>query len=165
VPIGGESEIAGGYTVTWNSVALGIFQGEQDVPSIIRVPKSRPVNSTDRYGQSKIDSVHLGHDFMFEGVLMEYPKALPLLQMIETVWGRLGTIGALKFSAAQPLVLTAIAGTTASTAPATVTASKAVWSDDHPTRLFYGPQLRVVPVRLDLLPYLAGGVPACLTET
>ena len=165
MPVGSEELVVGSYVVTFDGASVGIFQGDPgSLPAITRTPHSRPITPTDRYGGSKIDSIRLGYDYMFEGVLMEYPKGLPILQAMEN-WGLLGLIGGLKYLAAKALVLTAVAGTTAATAPASITASKAVPADNHPVRLIYGPELRVVPVRLDLLPYLNVATPVCLTQT
>src|SRR5687767_5181540 len=104
--IGGEQLIVGPYTATWNSVALGLIQGEGGLPTLTSIGKSKPVNSSNRWGNTKIDSVHLGREVMMDMILLEYLKGVAALWPFGT-WGSLGTIGVLKYALAQPLVLTA----------------------------------------------------------
>jgi len=157
MPVGGESLIVGGYTITFDSLALGIFQGEEGYPAVRQRPKSKPIANTDRYAKTKIDSITHGVDYVFKGILEEYTKALAagVLWPFAT-FGKQGQVGLLKFLSAKVLILTAIAGTTAAASPATLTANKAVYADDHEPELIYAPDLRVVPIMLDLLPYDTG---------
>lgn len=157
MPFGSEALVAGPYTCTWNGTSLGIFQGDNDVPTIVHQHRAVPIDKTDKYGALKIDSLHHGMSFMFQGVLMEYAKALAVIYPFGTFGGNVGVIGKLKFSMCQALVLTAVAGTTAATAPATLTAGKTIAADDMVTQLMYGPQLRVVPIKLEMYPYDVGG--------
>lgn len=157
MPVGGEQLIAGPYTCTWNGAPVGIFRGEEDVPTFVQQSRAQPVESTDRWGRTRIDSVHLGAAYFFQGVLMEYPKALPILWPFGVFGSVLGTIGVLKYQLSKPLVLTAVAGTTASNSPATATAGKTLISDDFDTRIFFGPTVRTVPIKLDVYPYDVGG--------
>jgi hypothetical protein len=153
--LGGEVLVVGSYAVTWNAVSLGIMHGEEGVPTIIQVPKSRPINNTDKYGDSKIDSIHRGVEYWAEMVCQEYLKGLTALCPWAAAFGEHGLPGVLKYSFAAALVFTAVAGTSAATSPATLTASKAVLADDHQTRLPFGPVLRTVGLRFDLMPYIA----------
>lgn len=167
MPVGGETLIVGQYTVTWNAISMGLFEGEAGVPSIVQAPRSKAVNSTDKYGKTKIDSVHLGVDYTFEAVLMEYTKGLAAFWPFGT-FGYLGTIGTLKYLLAKPLVLTVVAGTPAATAsaPNSLTATKAILSDDHQGKLTYGTDVRTVPLKMDLLPFLDGSqLATCFTMT
>ncbi len=150
--IGGEQFICGQYTATWNSLAMGIFQGDNDVPAIISIPKGKAINNTDKYGYAMIDGVHMGYDYRFEGILMEYPKAIAILNPFG-VFGVQGTPGMLKYFFGKPLVLTVVNnGTTAVGNPNTLTAPKAMIAQDFDARIFYGPNLRVVPMKMDLYP-------------
>lgn len=155
MPVGNEGIIAGQYTVSYNGTSVGIFQGEQGYPSILFIPQSKPINRSDAYAWLKIDGLRMGEDYQFEGVLMEYLKGIAAL-FPYGVFGRQGVRGTLKYSLAQALVLTAIGGTSASTSPATITASKAILADGHQAKLVYGPDVRIVPVKMDLLPYDQG---------
>jgi hypothetical protein len=63
----------------------------------------------------------------------------------------------LKYAFAKPLVLTVVAnGTTAVGNPNTLTAPKALISEDVDAKLYYGPMVRVVPVKMDLYPSVIG---------
>lgn len=155
MPIGGEVLLVGEYTVTWNSVALGLFQGEDGYPTLVPMPRSKPINRTSKYGFTKIDSIHLGTDYTLEMVCMEASKAYSL-SALSPLWpfgllGALGIIGLLKYGLALPLVLTAVAGTSAAAAPATMTSAKAVLADDFQSKIVFGPDLRIVPLKFDLL--------------
>ena len=163
--VGGELFVAGQYTVTWNSLALGLHEGEGGVPTITWQDHSDPIAKTDRYGRAKIDGIRMGVDYQYECILMEYSKALALLAGYFGTLGLQGLVGILKYSLAKPLVLTAIAGTTASAAPATLTATNAVLADEHQGKLLYGPQLRTCPLKMDLLPYLVSTVVTNFTMT
>lgn len=152
--IGGEALVTGPYTCTWNAVALGVFQGDNDVPTIAKQLRGRKIESSDYWGMTPMDEIHLGAAYFFYGVLMEYSKALPIIEPFTTTLGlEIGVIGVLKRSLSKALVLTAVAGTTAATAPASLTASKTILATDHETRLAFGPVLRTVPIKLDLFPY------------
>lgn len=156
MPVGSEALAAGQYTVSYNGTSVGIFEGEQGYPSILFIPQSKPIDRTDAYARMKVDSLRLGEDYQFEGVLMEYAKGIAAL-FPYGVFGRQGVRGTLKWSLAAALVFTAIAGTSASATPATITASKAILADGFQSKLVYGPDIRVVPVKMDLLPYDGGG--------
>lgn len=156
MPVGSESILVGSYTVTWNSVSLGIFVGEDGYPTIAQKALSRPVGPTSRYGRAKIDSIHLGFDYQWSAILMEAGKGMAALTMGYT-FGEQGLTGALKYSLAQALVMTAVAGLTASASPATLTANKAILADDHQGKLVYGPTVRELALMLDLLPYILTG--------
>lgn len=153
MPVGGEQLVAGPYTCTWNGAPLGIFEGDDRVPTIQQTPRAQRVENTDRWGRIPIDSVHLGAVTVFMGTLMEYPKALPVLWPFG-IWGAdVGPVGVLKYTLARPLVLTAISGTTAGDSPATLTAAKAIIADDFDVTLKFGPTVRVVPIKMDLFIY------------
>jgi hypothetical protein len=156
VPIGGEGVIAGPYTVTWNGTSVGVFLGDEDLPSIVKRDFERPIDNTDKYGRAKVDAIHLGSAMWFQGVLLEYAKGIPVADPFGTFGSALGTIGVLKYSLAKALVLTAVAGTSAATTPATITANKTIQSADFDIKQVYGPRERVVPVKLDMYAYDVG---------
>jgi len=160
VPIGGETLICGQYTVTWNSNALGVMLGDSGLPTIENSNKGEPVANTDAYGKTTIDAIYQGGDYFASMTCLEY-KA----NTIAAWWpfgslGVMGTIGRLYYNLSQPLVLTAVAGTPAASSPATLTASKAILAPGFSSRLLFGPTLRNVPLRFQLLPYLIGGTTA-----
>jgi hypothetical protein len=151
--VGGESLISGPYTATWNGVGLGLFQGEGGLPTITSVGKAKGIASSNLYGLTQIDSIHLGRDMFFDAVLMEYTLGVSALWPFDDFYGLGLPVGTLKRALAQPLVLTAVAGTPASSTPATLTMSKAILADDHQGKIVYGPELRTVPLRMQLYAY------------
>lgn len=157
MPAGGEAIIDGQYTVTWNGLAMGIMEGEEGVPTIEQILLSTPVNRTDKYGKTKIDSIHMGKDYTCAFLCMEYTKAIGCFDPFGAAFGQLGQIGALKYALSEPLVLTVVAGTPAVGSPNTVTAGKAIIADEHRGKLKFGPAIRTVPILLDLLPYVLQG--------
>lgn len=167
MPAGGESIIVGQYTVTWNSVAMGIMVGEEGLPTIYQFQRSKPINKTDKYGATKIDSVYLGKDYVAEYLCQEYKTGtIAAYDPYGSSFGLLGTIGRLKYNLAQALVLTVVAGTPAAGSPNTLTANKAILADDHQGKLVYGPEVRTVPIKQDLLLYDTGsGVYGAFTQT
>lgn len=148
----GELLIAGQYVVNYNGVYAGVMEGEEGMPTILQRGKSKPVDKTDKYGATKIDSVHLGVDYQSEFTCMEYPLGIPIFWPFAAL-GLIGPIGQFKTAFARPLILTVVAGTPAAGSPNTLTAQRAVLADDFEGKLQYGPMVRTVPVRLDLLPY------------
>lgn len=162
----GELMVAGQYVVTWNGLSAGIMEGEASVPTIAQAPKSKPVNSTDKYGGTKIESSHLGVDYQAEFVCLEYPLGIPIFWPFGA-FGLLGVIGTFKSLLAKPLVLTVVAGTPAVGSPNTITAARSIIADDFQGKLMFGPMVRTVPIRLDLLPYdtTGGKVFGSFTQT
>lgn len=122
---------------------------------LVPSPQSKAIAFSSKYGKTKIDSIGLGINWTLQCVAMEAPKAYSL-SALSPLWpfgalGLLGIIGLLKYGLALPLVLTAVAGTSAAAAPATLTAPKAVLADDFQSKLVFGPDLRIVPLKFDLL--------------
>ena len=114
MPAGGETIICGQYTVTYNAVATGIFQGDNDVPALEQVTKvADSVDSTDRYAKSTIDHSYGGADWFLAMVAKEYKAgSLTPFWPFGTL-GLMGVIARLYYAMASATVLTAIAGTPA----------------------------------------------------
>lgn len=166
MPVGSETLVAGGYTATWNSVALGIFEGDSGLPTNEHTVAAEDVGNTSAYGKTVIDFIYQGANWFSSFTCLEYksgPKSA--FWPYNATLGRLGTIGVLGYSLAQALVLTAITGTSASSSPATLTASKAILLPGFSSRIVFGPTLRKVPIRMRLLPYDSGGNVVFFTET
>jgi hypothetical protein len=66
-------------------------------------------------------------------------------------------LGRLLSDVAVPHVLTSTPNTPAAAAPASVTGVKAILAPNQSARLLFNSKLRKVPVRLQYLPYDAGG--------
>lgn len=154
-----ETIICGQFTVTYNSVALGIFEGDAGSPGIERINHGAPIANTDAYGKTMLDYIYQGVDYVFSGVCMEY-KAGPIAAWYpwSATAGALGTIGRLAYAVSLALVLTAVSGTPAAATPATLTASRAIIPPTDTSKIMFGPMVRTVPLRLQLLPYTSGSV-------
>lgn len=155
MPAGSESTIAGGYTVTWNGVAVGMLEGDGGLPTVDQSGQSETLANTSVYGKTPIDDLYLGNAPSASMTCLEYRAGSAAAWWpYNATLGRLGTIGVWMYSLSATLALTAIAGTSASATPATWTASKTVLMPGFATRLVYGPTLRKVPLRFRLYPYL-----------
>lgn len=157
MPAGGEVLIAGEYTVTWNSVSVGMLEGDAGLPTIEQTTKAEAVDNTSTYGKSTIDAIKQGADWFASFTCLEYKAG-----SIAAFWpfgtpGLMGIISLLYFNLAAPLILTVVAGTPAVGAPNSLTASKAILAPGFNSRLLFGPTLRKVPIRQILLPFNTGG--------
>jgi hypothetical protein len=166
MPVGSETLIAGGYTATWNSVALGVFEGDAGLPTVEHTASAEEIGNTSAYGKSVIDAVYQGANWFSAFTCIEY-KAGPIAAFwpYSATLGVMGTIGVLLYSISQALVLTAIAGTSASATPATLTAAKAILQPGFTGRLNYGPTLRRVPLRFRLFPYITASTVVWFVQT
>lgn len=155
----GLTLVAGRYTVTFNSVSLGVLEsnGSSD-PAIEMIPLAEAVNGTDGWGDADIDFISRGSNAFCQVICKEYKAGSIGAAWPFGGWGYFLTAGlTMGNSYAKVLVLTAVAGTTAASAPASVTANYCLPAPNNPTRLLYGPTLRKVPIRFQLLPYAATG--------
>jgi len=143
--------IAGRYTATWNSLALGLMsdQGYRLSVSI----KEQLINRSDGYAQTLIETVYQGADWRIVMEALEYGAAAiaTAINPFATL-GALGTISVLGTGVAQTLVLTSTVGTPAAAAPATLTATKAKQGQNSNTELSFTSAMRTVPLSMDLLP-------------
>src|SRR5436305_10663162 len=138
----------GQYTVSWNSVSLGIFKGEAGLPTIKQKNFTLVVDNSDAYGKTPIEGFDLGAEFQFQGTLLEW-KAGPiaLLWPFAAALGQLGIIGQSLTGLAKSLVLTAVAGTPAAAqGPATITAASTLLATNFNIDLIFGPALPELPI-------------------
>jgi hypothetical protein len=158
--------IAGPYTATYNPalgggapVSLGISEDGFELESTYYADLIRG----DNLGESIQDGVYRGKDCYLSCVLEEVN-----LDGVNRVFNpfidcdaisdlsELGQVGRLLTNLAGSLVLTAVAGTTAATVPATLTASKAIIAPGFPIRQVLATRHRKMPLRFLLLPYTDG---------
>lgn len=146
--------VAGPYTCTWNALAMGVTEdgfelGVQHFEEAIR---------GDNMGDTIQDAVHRGTGITFETVLEEYDAAtLPsILWPYHATFGQHGQAGVLDTSKAKILVLTAVAGTTASTRPATLQADKVIFEPGFLSKLKFASRLRKIPIRMRVYPSSIG---------
>lgn len=144
---------AGPYSVTFNSVAMGLMVGDQQSPTLEIVDRTQLITNTHRWARTVIGAVGQGAEAFANLVLMEYSATL---MAVFWPWGSLGKMSAIsadRYDAAASLVLTAVAGTLAASAgPSTRTATKAILAEDFPLRYLKGPILRETPIRMRLFP-------------
>jgi hypothetical protein len=143
-----------------------MMQGGQGVPTIRQVNPGTPIDNTDRYGRSMIDAIHMGLNALAAFTCEEFRAgSLAAFWPFAALWGRIGVVGKLYYNMAAPLVMTAVAGTTAYGSPFVLQGSKAILAPQFDGSLLFGPELRTVPIRQVLLPYDPGdslGI-ACFT--
>lgn len=143
------SAIAGPYSVTYGGSDLGIFE---DAPAVDYTPLADDVTG-DNLGGTIQDGVYRGVQIAtFAVILQEFSAAgaaAAFWPFSATLYD-IGTVGRLLRTLASPLVLTAIAGTTA--VPATLTCDLAVLAPGVPVSMMYGSRLRNIPMRMYCLP-------------
>ncbi len=166
MPVGSEVLIAGPYTATYNGVALGVFEGDAGLPTLERTDSEEAIGNTSAYGKAVIDGIFLGSNWTAQFTCIEY-KAGPLSAFApyHATLGAMGTVGVLLYSLSKALIFTAVAGTSASATPTTLTSLNTLLLPGFSARLMYGPTLRKVPLRLRLFPYLVGNVVSHFTQT
>lgn len=134
-----------------------MMEGDQGLPTLSHQNKAEKIANTDRYGKTEIDGIYQGVDWFMQFTCLEYRAGSIAAWWPFGTAGLLGVIARLRWSLASPLVLTAIAGTPASAAPATFTATRAILADGFNTQTLFGPTLRKLPIRQILYPFDSGG--------
>ena len=149
------SFIAGPYTCTWNSQAVG------QAADGYRVSHSffKRLITGDTYAQSPQDEVYQGGEMFIQFRLIEYDAAA--VQSAMWPYGSYMSIGQVGRVSKQQwlcsaVVLTAIAGTPAASTPATLTLTTAIIAEGFPVELLFAPDLREVPLRLRVFPSSLG---------
>lgn len=165
------SAVAGPYTSTFDppgataAATLGIMEQGYEL-SIRRL--ADPIEQTDAYGKTPLDAVYQGMSCKLSGVGLEYAQASLLAALFpqhatEFTSGanklRLGQPGILDSSRWGTLVLTAVAGTSAAAAPATLTATgNTILSPNFDVKWLMGPVHRKIPWEFQLFPYTSTDV-------
>ena len=161
--------IAGPYSSTYNYQAAGAADlGITEKGYQVNVQHSAEnVAPTDIYGDSVIDQVHRGANVTLEFTTIEW-KASPLRALqpwSATVFAPtgatallMGVVGGLGSAFDGILILTAVAGTTAATAPATMTATHAIIHEGFDVNWLMGPNLKKIPLKFRILPFLSSTV-------
>jgi hypothetical protein len=165
MPVGGEVLISGQYLVTYSGLAVGIFKGEAGLPTVMQQNFGKPVKPTDAYGDSTLDVIHGGADHFFIGTFEEWKSAVFSALYPFGTMGQMGVIGRRYYDMASALTLTAVTGTPAqvAVAPATFSAPKAILAPGHQAQWQFGPVLREVQLKLQLLPATVPATPNPVT--
>lgn len=145
--------IAGAYSATYEGAAIGQIEDgfEIEYGQVVQDIMS------DMF-RAREDGVFQGIEYLVRFVLLE-PTVAGVNRLIwpwSSTVGQTGVVGRLLTSMADPLVLTACAGTTAS--PASLTFTRAVIWTDRVTSKFAS-ELRKVPVTVAVLPVPAAAAP------
>lgn len=148
-----ETLVAGRYSNTYNAVDTGITREGYTLDQGV---KAEVIDETDAFGGSAIDYVYRGGDVFLSFISKAY-KAGSLTPFWP--WGALGVLlttaaplGRLASAVASSNVLTAVAGTPAAAAPATLTATLSILAPNNSASLLFNSKVREVPVRLQCLP-------------
>jgi hypothetical protein len=147
--------IAGGYTATYDAVTIGQIEAGVTMTWL----KNKQVITGDNAARSAQDGVYQGIELFVDFVLMEHDLLKAMLAYAPYgagVWGTQGVVGRVDSQVVSQLILTAVAGTTAASSPASVTMPFAIVAEDFPVRVKIGPQLRNVPMRMRVYPSAAG---------
>jgi hypothetical protein len=154
-----DTFVAGRYSGTYNAVDVGITR---DGYNLEQESSGEVLDETDAYGGSVIEAVYRGGSCFLSFTAKAYKagSTTPFWP-----WGALGVmstaaapIGRLATDVASAMVLTATAATPAATAPATLTATKAILASNGSASLLFNSKVREVPVRLQLYPYVSTNV-------
>lgn len=152
-----SSFVAGGYTATWNSLALGqTAQGYRLSHSFFK-----RLITGDSMAEAPQDAVFRGAEMFISMNLIEYLAAgIATIMWPYGAYLTMGTVGRLDVqqSLAKQLVLTAVAGTPAAgaLAPASLTLSKTILAEGFPVELLMAPDLKEVPIRQRIYPSSVG---------
>ncbi len=151
------SFISGAYTATYDTSALGITA----VDSIkINHQVFKQLITGDNFAETPQDAVFRGMAVFLDFTLNEYNAtgARKAFWPYGTAWGTMSSVIGTTDQAtnAKQLILTAVAGTPAAAAPATITFPKAILAENYPVDILMGPRLREIPVRMRIYPNSSG---------
>jgi hypothetical protein len=153
--------VAGGYTATWNALALG--QAAQGYRLSHQFFKR--IITGDSMAESPQDAVYRGAEMHLQCNLIEYMEAgIATIMWPYGNYLTMGAVGRLDVQAVnntpsvKQMVFTAVAGTPAATAlsPATLTLPKCILAEGFPVELLMAPDLKEVPLRMRIYPSEAG---------
>lgn len=149
------SFIAGRYTATWNSLALGQTANGFELSHSF----FERLITGDAYAEAPQDSIFRGAEMFAEGRMIEYNAAAVATltwYVSSTIWD-MGVVGRLAVNngsggLSKSLILTAVSGTPAQATPATLTMTYAKLREGYPVKLLFAPDLREVPFSLRIFP-------------
>lgn len=149
------SFIAGPYTSSFKGLALG------QAADGYRVSHQffKRLITGDSFAQAPQDEVYQGTEMFVQFRLIEYDSAgIASIMWPYGVYLTNGQVGRVskQQSLTGALVLTAVAGTPAATAPASFTLTNAILAEGYPVELLHAPDLREVPIRLRVFPSSLG---------
>lgn len=148
--------IAGGYTATYNSVAMG----QQEDGFRLRLSFAKEEIRSNTYGDSVIDAVYRGGNCFLTGIFIERASVMSAAAAVSPFNpygaspGFMGIVGRLDFALSQSIVLTAIATLSAAASIATLTATNAIIDQNLSTEVLMANRASFLPLTFRLYPYL-----------
>lgn len=158
VPAASAGFIAGRMTAFYSGATIGQVS---DGFTIEHVPRKRLITGDVMGPDTPQDAVFRGHDVFIEFNLMEYDAT----SVSNVIWPY-GTLGAApnvgrmdvasSLTAALILTDTGVAAVPAENKPHTLTADRAIIAPGFPVQLLLAPDLREIPIRMQLYPNTTG---------
>ena len=147
--------ISGKYSLTYDGSTVG------QIKDGIRLNHSvfKRLITGDNFADAPQDAIFRGMEMFAEYTLLEYNATKAALAMWPYGSGYLNmsvVIGTLDSANAKQIVMTALTGTPAAAAPATVTFPLAILAEGFPVQLLFAPDLREIPIRQRLYPNSSG---------
>lgn len=149
------SFIAGKYSVTLGGSSVGQIQ--EGITLEHQVFKQ--LITGDNFAQTPQDAVFQGMAQFAQYTLLEYnaTAARAAFYPYGSAWLTMdAVIGTLDSANASQLVLTALSGTPAASAPATATLPLAILAEGFPVGILMAPALRTIPIRQRVYPNSSG---------
>jgi hypothetical protein len=150
--------IAGRYTATYNSLALG------QTAEGFRLSHQffKRLITGDAYAEAPQDAVYRGAELTIAYRLIQYDAdgVLAAMWPYAATLFDMGVIGRTDVGSqiVKSLVLTVVAGTPAVGLPNSITLPKAILQEGFPVELLFAPDLREVPMRQRIYPDQTTGV-------
>lgn len=130
--------IAGGYTSTWNSVAMG----QQEDGFRLRVSFAKEEVRSNTYGDSVIEAVYRGGNCYLQGIFIERAAVMKVAAIspfnpYSAAVGAMGLVGRLDWALSMPIVMTAIGSlaTAGTNGIASLTAANAAIDQNQSTEV------------------------------
>ena len=147
--------IAGPYTASWQSAAVGQSQNGFRLRSSVNKEMVR----SDAYGDSAIDGVWRGGNVMLLFVGIEYTAGLPVFWPYGGAFGLFGQAGTLDVGStfAQQISLTVTSGTPAVGNPTNLSGNQSILDENFSGETEFRSGARVLPISMRLYPYVNSG--------
>ncbi len=160
VPAASAGFIAGRLTAFYSGATIGQVS---DGFTIEHIPRKRLITGDVMGPDTPQDAVFRGHDVFIEFNLMEYDAT----SVSNVIWpygtlgaapgvGRMDIAGTGTLAAALILTDTGVPNVPAENKPHTLTADLAILAPGFPVQLLLAPDLREIPIRMQLYPNTTG---------
>ncbi len=148
--------IAGGFTATWNALAVGQLANGFTLSHKF----FKRLVTGDNYAEAPQDGIFRGAEMFIDFTCIAFDAAAiqSLMWPYSATRWDMGVVGRTDVggSLAKSLVLTAVAGTPAATTPATLTTLLSILAEGFPMSILLAPDLREAPIKLRIYPSTSG---------